>query len=140
MLWPPPGLAQSQNFGDRKRQETGEKVGGRRSVAEMHPETAALAHKLARKRPKGGQRSLREIATELAAAGHMTSNGTPYTATAVKRLLEEARAAVKPVAPQPSSLTTLDHAFQGRHASRVTGLSLARRHHPCESPPWAEMK
>jgi hypothetical protein len=87
--------AQSQNFGDRKRQETGEKVGGRRSVAEMHPETAALAHKLARKRPKGGQRSLREIATELAAAGHMTSNGTPYTATAVKRLLEEARAAVK---------------------------------------------
>ena len=80
---------------DRKRQETGEKVGGRRSVAEMHPETAALAHKLARKRPKGGQRSLREIATELAAAGHMTSNGTPYTATAVKRLLEEARAAVK---------------------------------------------
>lgn len=80
---------------DRKRQETGEKVGGRPSVAEMHPETAALAHKLARKRPKGGKRSLREIAAELAAAGHMTSNGTPYTATAVKRLLEEARTAVK---------------------------------------------
>ena len=87
-------VAKLKGARDRKR-KTGAKVEGRQSVAEMHPETAALAHKLARKRPKGGQRSLREIAAELAAAGHMTSNGTPYTATAVKRLLEEARTAVK---------------------------------------------
>jgi DNA invertase Pin-like site-specific DNA recombinase len=38
---------------DRKRAETGEKVGGRRSYSEDRPEVVKLAHKLARRRRKG---------------------------------------------------------------------------------------
>ena len=51
---------------DRKR-AAGEKVEGRKSIAETKPKTVELAHKLARARPKGGKRSLREISAELAA-------------------------------------------------------------------------
>jgi DNA invertase Pin-like site-specific DNA recombinase len=89
-------VAKLRGARERKRR-TGAKVEGRKSVGEKRPEVVALAKKLARKRPKGGQRSLREIAAELAAAGFMTSSGKPYEATAVKRLLEEARTAVKHV-------------------------------------------
>ena len=64
------------------------KVEGRKSIAEMSPATVQLAHKLARARPKGGKRSLREISAELAAAGHTTKSGTPYAATATKKMLQ----------------------------------------------------
>ena len=71
---------------DRKR-KTGAKVEGRRSVHEMRPETVDMARKLSRGRPKGGKRSLREVSAALAAAGHVTGKGTPYTATAVAKML-----------------------------------------------------
>src|SRR6516225_6563217 len=67
---------------DRKR-VAGEKVEGRKSIAETKPKTVELAHKLARARPKGGKRSLREISAELAAAGHTTKSGKPSAATAI---------------------------------------------------------
>jgi DNA invertase Pin-like site-specific DNA recombinase len=67
---------------DRKR-AAGEKVEGRKSIAETKPKTVELAHKLARARPKGGKRSLREISAELAAAGHTTKSGKPSAATAI---------------------------------------------------------
>lgn len=72
---------------DRKKIETGQKVEGRKSLAEMRPNVVTLAKKLSRARPKGGKRSLREIAAELTTAGHLTRAGTPYGATAVKRML-----------------------------------------------------
>jgi hypothetical protein len=50
----------------------------------MRPDTVALAHKLARKRPKGGKRSLAQIAGELASAGHLTGVGTEYAPAAAQ--------------------------------------------------------
>jgi DNA invertase Pin-like site-specific DNA recombinase len=71
---------------ERKR-HGGAKVEGRKSIAEMRPEVAELARKLARARPKAGKRSLREIAAELTKAGHRRANGSEYDATAVRRML-----------------------------------------------------
>ena len=67
---------------DRKRAATG-KCGGRKSYAELRPETVALVRKLRRER----HMSLREIAAELARQGHVTAKGKPYVATAVQAML-----------------------------------------------------
>jgi DNA invertase Pin-like site-specific DNA recombinase len=83
-------VAKLKGARDRKRR-TGSKVEGRKSIAETKPEVVELARKLARARPKGGKRSLREISAELAAAGHVTKHGTPYTAMAIKLMLERPR-------------------------------------------------
>jgi hypothetical protein len=37
---------------------------------------------------KGRRRSLRQVADELATAGYVLSAGTPYTATAILRIIE----------------------------------------------------
>ena len=74
---------------DRKRAETGEKVGGRRSYSEDRPEVVKLAHKLARRRRKGWPLSLRQISAALADAGHVNGNGAPYAAASVKRMLAQ---------------------------------------------------
>jgi DNA invertase Pin-like site-specific DNA recombinase len=71
---------------ERKKAVTG-KCGGRRSVAELSPDTVALAKKLHRYPVNNRKRTLREIADELATAGHVTSKGTPYAATAVARMI-----------------------------------------------------
>jgi DNA invertase Pin-like site-specific DNA recombinase len=72
---------------ERKAKLTGQKVGGRQSVAEASPETVALARKLARYPVNHRKRSLRDIAAELEAAGYVTSKGTRYTAMAVSRMV-----------------------------------------------------
>jgi DNA invertase Pin-like site-specific DNA recombinase len=72
---------------ERKAKLTGQKVGGRKSVQEASPETAALARKLARYTKDHRKRSLRDIAGELEAAGYVTSKGTRYTAMAVSRMV-----------------------------------------------------
>ena len=72
---------------ERKAELTGQKVGGRKSVAEANPETVALARKLARYPTNHRKRSLRDIAGELEAAGYVTSKGTRYTAMAVSRMV-----------------------------------------------------
>jgi DNA invertase Pin-like site-specific DNA recombinase len=74
---------------DRKRAETGEKVGGRKSYSEDRPEVVKLAHKLARRRRKGQRLSLRQICAALADAGHASANGSPFTATSVQRMLAQ---------------------------------------------------
>ena len=74
---------------DRKRAETGYKVGGRKSYSEDRPEVVALAHKLARRRRKGWPLSLRQISAALADAGHVNGNGVPYPAASVKRMLAQ---------------------------------------------------
>ncbi|WP_189379528.1 MULTISPECIES: recombinase family protein [unclassified Mesorhizobium] len=77
---------------ERKRRETGKKVGGRRNYAEIDggPELIALAKKLHRYRVNGRQRTLADVATALADAGYLSSAGTQYTPTAVSRMLASA--------------------------------------------------
>jgi hypothetical protein len=67
---------------------TSVKVEGRKNYAEISPEMVALAKKLRRYPIKGRRRSLRQVADELAATGYVSSIGTPYTATAILRMLK----------------------------------------------------
>ncbi len=66
---------------DRKKALTG-KCGGRKPLAELRPEVAALARQLHAQRM-----SLRKISTALAEQGHVTAGGRPYSANAVQALL-----------------------------------------------------
>jgi DNA invertase Pin-like site-specific DNA recombinase len=66
---------------DRKRAETG-KCGGRKTYAEIRPETVALAKELSNQ-----GFSYRQISTELAQRGHLTANARPYAASAVQSML-----------------------------------------------------
>jgi DNA invertase Pin-like site-specific DNA recombinase len=79
-------VAKLKGARDRKRRETG-KCGGRKSYAELSPETVELAKRLARYHAKGHERSLRDIAAELAVQGHISRSGKPYGAGAVSRML-----------------------------------------------------
>ena len=102
---------------ERKRRETGRKVGGRKNYSEIEggPELVALAKKLHRYPVNGRRRTLAQIAEGLATAGYLSSAGTPYTPTAVKRMLgikadkapaklkvEPESPAPQPAAPQPA--------------------------------------
>lgn len=76
---------------DRKR-ATGAKVEGRKSYAERDPNMVKEAKRLYRRSPKSGERrSLREISVELARAGYMSTTGKPFTAMAVKRMVNDSR-------------------------------------------------
>lgn len=84
---------------ERKR-AVGERVEGRKPIAETHPEAVALAKRLhraapsragsaealAREKPK--RMSLRGIADKLAEAGHTAASGKPFSPSVVKRMLE----------------------------------------------------
>ncbi|MDX0540236.1 serine recombinase [Sinorhizobium medicae] len=75
---------------ERKRRETGKKVGGRKNYAELDggADMVALARKLHRYPVNGKRRSLADISDALAEAGYISSAGTPYTRAAVSRMLE----------------------------------------------------
>lgn len=74
---------------DRKRLNTGKKVEGRKSHHENRPDVVALAKRLRRASPKtGSRRTLQEISQELALAGHLNSKGNPFSASAIKSMLE----------------------------------------------------
>jgi DNA invertase Pin-like site-specific DNA recombinase len=68
---------------ERKRKD-GHKVEGRKSLAESRPEVVELAHKLSQQRPR---LSLRQISAELASQGFTTPRATPYSASAVARMV-----------------------------------------------------
>jgi len=70
----------------RKRLATG-KCEGRKSLAETHPEAAALAKRLARRKPKGGKLSLRAVAAALAEQGSLNERGKPFNPKSVSVLL-----------------------------------------------------
>lgn len=70
----------------RKKAATG-RCGGRKPLADTHPQAALLAKQLRRKKPKGGTMSLRAIAAELAAAGHLNERGAPFNPRAVLELV-----------------------------------------------------
>ena len=69
----------------RKREATG-KCEGRKSHAELRPETVELAKKLRRK-TKRGQMSLRAIAAELAARGFANERGAMYNPKSIAAML-----------------------------------------------------
>jgi len=71
----------------RKRIATGQKVEGRKSLAETNPEAVALASRLARKRPKDGKLSLRAISAELAAQGFLNERGKPFNPKSIAAML-----------------------------------------------------
>jgi DNA invertase Pin-like site-specific DNA recombinase len=71
----------------RRKREAAGKCEGRKSHAEIRPEVVALAKQLRRKKPKGGQMSFAAIAAELAAQGHLSSAGKPFTAMAVRSMI-----------------------------------------------------
>ncbi|MBX5268623.1 recombinase family protein [Rhizobium sp. NLR17b] len=75
---------------ERKRRETGKKVGGRKNYGEMEggSEMIALAKKLHRYPVNGKRRSLNDIAEELAKAGYLSSTGKPFARIAISRMLE----------------------------------------------------
>jgi DNA invertase Pin-like site-specific DNA recombinase len=66
---------------ERKREKAG-KCEGRKSYVEAKPEMVELARKL-----DGKRLSLRKISAELAAQGHVTAKGLPFSASAVKSML-----------------------------------------------------
>ena len=71
----------------RKRKDTGRKVEGRKSHAEVRPELVVLVRQLRRRRPKGGQRSLRDISAELAQRGIVNERGQPFSAASINSML-----------------------------------------------------
>ncbi|TAU47466.1 recombinase family protein [Rhizobium ruizarguesonis] len=75
---------------ERKRRETGKKVGGRKNYAELDggQDMVVLAKKLHRYPVNGRHRSLNEVADALAEAGYLSSAGTRFTRAAVTRMLE----------------------------------------------------
>jgi DNA invertase Pin-like site-specific DNA recombinase len=76
-------VARLRRARDLKRERSGKKVGGRRSIAEERPEVAQLARRLRRQ-----GLSLRQISAELERRGHLTRGGKPYQAVAVARMVE----------------------------------------------------
>jgi DNA invertase Pin-like site-specific DNA recombinase len=72
---------------DRKRRETGQKVEGRKSYAEMSPDLVRLAKRLHRYPVNGRRRSLREVSKALASAGFVSTSGKPFGAAAVARMV-----------------------------------------------------
>ncbi len=89
---------------ERKRRETGRKVGGRKNYAEIEggPQLIALVKKLHRYPVNGRRRSLREVSAALAEAGYLSSAGKPYTASAVSRLIAHPVAEVMDVGERKS--------------------------------------
>ncbi len=75
---------------ERKRRETGKKVGGRKNYAEIQGgvEMIALAKKLYRYPVNGKRRSLGAVADALAEAGYVSSTGNRFTRAAVARMLD----------------------------------------------------
>lgn len=73
----------------QRKRERGERVEGRKPAHAVYPMAVTEAKRLRRGSPKTGKRrSFRDIAAKLAAAGHLTKKGKPFTAMAVKRMVE----------------------------------------------------
>ena len=82
-------VAKLRSGRQRKRAETGKKVGGRKSHAEQWPETVTLAKRQRRANPKTGERiSYRRISARLAEAGHRNERGQPFNPQSVRAMIE----------------------------------------------------
>jgi DNA invertase Pin-like site-specific DNA recombinase len=76
-------VAKLRGARERKKRATG-KCEGRKSIAELRPDTVALARELRRRRPKP---TLRAISAELAVHGHLAGSGKPFEPSVVARML-----------------------------------------------------
>lgn len=121
---------------ERKRALTGKKVGGRASHLEREgPELIALAKRLHRYPSRGSSRSLRQVAAALAERGYLSEAGTPYTATAVKRMIstrlpvERAPDVVKQTEAEPEPVTDEPYAEEPDEGENtiMRALEKARR-------------
>ena len=73
---------------ERKRKETGKKVGGRKSHAELWPEVVAEARRLRRAKAKTGRLSYPEISARLKDAGYRNERGEPFNSQSVRAMIE----------------------------------------------------
>jgi hypothetical protein len=81
-------VAKLRGARERKRTETGKKVGGRNSHAELWPDVVAEAHRLRRGKGKGGRLSYREISGRLKDAGYCNERGQPLNPLSVRAMIE----------------------------------------------------
>jgi DNA invertase Pin-like site-specific DNA recombinase len=72
---------------DRKSLQHGRRVEGRRSYRDINPDIVGAARRLSHRNRKE-RLSLRDISTRLKESGYVTSKGTPFSASQVKRFLE----------------------------------------------------
>ena len=91
---------------ERKRRETGRKVGGRKNYGEIEggPEMIALAKKLHRYPVNNRKRTLAEVSNALAAAGYLSSAGTSFSASAVSECWRAREASCRHRRSKPPSL------------------------------------
>jgi DNA invertase Pin-like site-specific DNA recombinase len=80
-------VAKLRGARDRIR-AAGRKCEGRKSYAESAPELVRAAKRLFRRSRKGHRRSLRDIARELAAMGYRNRQGSPYSASCIKSMVD----------------------------------------------------
>ena len=82
-------VAKLRSGRQRKRDETGKKVGGRKSLVEQWPDAVVLAKRLRRASPKTGERlSFRDISAKLADEGHKNERDQPFNAQSVRAMIE----------------------------------------------------
>jgi DNA invertase Pin-like site-specific DNA recombinase len=81
-------VAKLRSARERKRKETGKKVGGRKSHAELRPEAVAEARRLRRAKGKIGRLSYREISARLKEAGFCNERGEPFNPQSVRAMIE----------------------------------------------------
>jgi hypothetical protein len=82
--------------GARKRKQTGKKVGGRKSHAELWPEVVAEARRLRRSKSKASRLSYREISAKLKDAGYVNERGDSFNPRSVPRNDRRTTAAAAP--------------------------------------------
>ena len=81
-------VAKLRGARERKRKETGKKVGGRKSHGELWPEVVAEARRLGTAKGKAGRLSYREISARLKDAGYCNERGQPFNPQSVRAMIE----------------------------------------------------
>ena len=81
-------VAKLRSGRERKRNETGKKVGGRKSHAELWPEVVAEARRLRRAKGKTGRLSYREIGARLKDASYCNERGESFNPQSVRAMIE----------------------------------------------------
>jgi hypothetical protein len=110
-------VAKLRGARQRKKAATG-KCEGRKSMTELNPAAATLAHSLRAERRGGQLPTLREIADRLAEADHHASTGKPYAPSVVARMLRTRPAAATKGDPGdhgPAGKRKLATGHRGRH-------------------------
>src|SRR5262245_24848135 len=81
-------IAKLRGARERKRKETGKKVGGQKLHAELWPEVVAEERRPRKAKGKAGQLSYREISARLKKAGYCNERGQPFNPQSVRAMIE----------------------------------------------------